>query len=71
MAKTVKQLIEILKDYPQDSIVLLSRDEEGNAFHKFAEATNEASLEPEAWEVELEDPSEGEMDTFNVVVLWP
>jgi len=54
---TVGQLIDKLRDYPNDYIVLMSKDAEGNVFHQVDEAVG---MEP--------DPEGNSMDT---VVLWP
>lgn len=71
MAKTVKEVIDILSAFPQDSFLVLSSDAEGNNFHHFTEASNEFSFEPESYYVELADPYEFEEDQHNVVVMWP
>jgi hypothetical protein len=84
---TVKELINELKDYPQDALVVMSTDEEGNG-HSPLDALNEEvyvadsdgrgqayvarNLTPELKEQGYtEEDCYDEEDGQDAVVLWP
>lgn len=83
MSYTVKELIEQLTDLQTqlgpDTVVVVSRDAEGNAFHKLADAEESWAIDPDEYEVELvhsedyetEYDEEERADFVKVVVLWP
>lgn len=76
---TVKELIEELQKLPQDVVVLLSSDEEGNSFNPFSgdftlgrKGDGESAWKPgfitkDDWEYENEEPYPGD----DSVVMWP
>jgi hypothetical protein len=70
---TVKHLIAILKQCNPESIIVLSRDSEGNEFHPMVEEIAFGKYAPHNPERpymggELEDSSEKDS---NAVCLWP
>jgi hypothetical protein len=84
---TVKELINELKDYPQDAVVVMSSDREGNAYSPLA-ALNEGIYVPDStWSGTtfvartltpgLKEQGYTEGDGYNqkdgqdAVVLWP
>jgi hypothetical protein len=77
---TVKELIEILSDLPDDSVVVLQRDSEGNGYSPLA-GGEAAKYRPEntySGEVPCQEDIEGgeyeEEDVakmLDCVVLWP
>jgi hypothetical protein len=75
---TVKELIEMLKDLPQDHQVIMSKDSEGNGFSPMAESFSRLMYVPDStWSGEVlseEDHKEYENEgpfVENCVVLWP
>ncbi len=84
---TVKELIKELKDYPQDALVVMSTDEEGNGYSPLAALNEEVYVgEPsgrgQAYVArtltpELKGQGYTEEDCYNqkdgqdAVVLWP
>lgn len=78
--KTVKEMIQYLQELPQDSVVIMSKDAEGNGFSPWCGEHSEGKYEPcpawagefhtqEDWEEEGEDFYE--CDGHKCVVLWP
>ena len=71
---TVAELIEKLKAFPQDSQVLLSRDEEGNGFGALADIDSSCRCEPDGHGFSLIHPDDNDEDDPRgdlCVVLWP
>jgi hypothetical protein len=64
----VKDLLKRLKDYDPDSLVVLSADEEGNAYNKAS--CIEAYLFKDG-EICLEEELEEDHDWVRSVVIWP
>ena len=64
----VHELIELLKQYPLDALVVQARDAEGNGFSPVFELTRERYVPRNAWEGELAQTEEG---SIPAVVLWP
>ena len=69
---TVEQLIRALEAYPPGQEVILSSDEEGNAFHPVVEATSQVYC-PRTGDVwNYDDLAEiGDEPWQKAVVLWP
>ena len=69
---TVGQLIKILEAYPPGQEVILSADEEGNAFHPLREVTSQLYC-PRTGDVwDYSDLVEiGDEPYQHVKVLWP
>jgi len=78
---TVAQLIEKLSSLPQDHVVLLSSDEEGNSFHLFSGDIDKGMYEDEESSIQFHSHVDKD-DLFdawgdpipfieNSVVLWP
>jgi len=72
MSMTVKKLRKALKRQPDDMLVVLSIDEEGNAFHPLVE-TIVLCYSPSAQEAihESELDEFGQSDSVKALVLWP
>jgi hypothetical protein len=74
---TVKQLKTLLADAPDDALVILARDIEGNAFSPFAAYTSQARYlpAPRAWEpgdiTTPNDPDFQQNQGQPAFVLWP
>jgi len=83
----VKDLIHELKDYPQDALVVMSTDAEGNGYSPLAALNDEVYVPDSTWSgttyvartltPELqeqgytEEDCYGEDDGQDAVVLWP
>ena len=75
----VRELIEELKQLPQDVEVILSRDEEGNGFNPFSGDFSIGVYDPDGddWsqfttKENWEDDKDGEpYPGDNAVVMWP
>ncbi len=72
----VSELIEILKDLPQEHEVVMSKDGEGNSFSPCANFGLQMYIPDSTWSGEIlseEDIEEGETQEYieNAVVLWP
>lgn len=65
---TVGQLIETLFKFPQDSIVIMAKDPEGNGFSPLAEVTTSKYVAESTWSGELDEEDENAVDC---VVLDP
>lgn len=76
---TVKELIEILKDLPEDREIVMSCDAEGNGYSPLADADPQRWYTPETtWSGDVHHPDdiesgEVELDESSklVVLLWP
>ena len=72
---TVAELIKELKKLPQDYLVIMSSDGEGNKFSPCSQACGPYMYEPDSsWAGEIRDKEEhGDDDEYkeNAVVLWP
>lgn len=69
---TVKELKEILKDLPDNMEVILSRDEEGNAFHPLAgTGVSPCTINDYGIDVYSDDDELAEGLTHHCLVLWP
>lgn len=68
----VKDLIALLEKEDENAVVLLSSDEEGNAFGKlsYSYGTAETKEEKELMEYETYGLEDGDMDK-NWVILYP
>lgn len=64
----VYELIELLKQYPLDALLVLALDAEGNAFSPVYEVTREHYVPDNAWQGQLAQTKEGSVPA---VVLWP
>lgn len=72
---SIKDLKELLNEFPDDWDVVLSIDEEGNGFHKMS-GYNLCRIDPADGyyiEPQFEDEDEKELtkDKANAIVLWP
>ena len=69
----VGKLKEILKDIPDDHLVVLSKDGEGNDFSPLDSYGLEMYEAESTWSGTLVDADETEEDDYeeNCVVLWP
>lgn len=71
---TVKQLIEKLKLLPQNSVVILQKDGEGNGFSPCDGAESAIYRADSTWSGEVlneDDDYEKEQGDKKCVVLWP
>jgi hypothetical protein len=64
----VYELIEFLKQYPLDALVVQAKDAEGNGFSPLHELTRERYTPCNAWQGELAQAEDGSVPA---VVLWP
>jgi len=76
MATTVREMIELLRDYPANAHVAIAKDASGSSFAPFEEITEEdLDLEEKKprFEYESEEEDEGHEDEneMSMVVLWP
>lgn len=73
MTMNVLALMELLKNFPPDTPVLLSTDEEGNSIRHLSSYSVEEVEDIEQWEVELIHPdnADEEGEYQEAVVLWP
>jgi hypothetical protein len=72
MSMTVKKLRKVLKSLPNDMLVVLSSDEEGNSYHELCDAVvmyYSPSTEEAIDEGDLEEY--GQNDSAKTLVLWP
>ena len=72
MSMTVKKLRKKLKQLPDDMLVVLAADEEGNSYHELCEATilfYSPSTGDAIDESELEEY--GQDDSVKALTLWP
>ena len=78
---TVKELIELLKDMPQDSTIYISRDQEGNGFHALNNCDT-GKIQEQDWCLDSyysDQHSDGDCclgpserdKMIPIVVLWP
>ena len=69
----VSELIAELKEYPQDSMVVLSRDAEGNGFRVVDELSEGFFYEGEMLDLVDEEGNEREADSgmAPAVCIWP
>ena len=65
----VKELIELLQNYPMDYEVIMSSDSEGNNFSPLSDLCEAIYVAETTWCGELKDPEDTEQDN-NAVVLW-
>ena len=72
---TVKELIETLKDLPQDLQVVMSKDGEGNNYSPLDSHSVGRYMPDSTWSgdyLSIEDAEEGGFDNAEpVVCLWP
>ncbi len=84
---TVKEMINELNDYPQDALVVMSKDSEGNSFSPFADTSTAVYVPDSTWRgttyvartltPELKEQGYTEEDCYDeedgqdAVVLWP
>ena len=69
---TVKEMIELLQDLPQDHKVIMSKDSEGNSFSPFEDYSEGIYTEETTWYGDWrqdEDLEKGEKE--NAICLWP
>lgn len=66
----VKQLRELLAAMPEDMLVILSSDEEGNSFD-FLRDVEVSAYSVYEREIDLIHPDDAEGDEEKAVVLWP
>jgi hypothetical protein len=64
---TVRELIAQLSTFPEDALVVLSEDAEGNGFSPLSDLSAEVYEAETTWSGELSDSDEEP----NSVVLWP
>lgn len=72
--KTVAEWIEILKEYPQDNIVVMSKDGEGNDFSPLADAGTGLYVADTTWSGAVYNDDEADSagkDAVQAVILWP
>lgn len=71
----VKELREVLAEYPDDMEVILQKDAEGNGYSPLAGAESSMYQAEEEWSGEAIHPDdydpEDYPDAIKVVVLWP
>lgn len=70
MPKTVKQLRDELANYRDDTLVIMSRDPEGNGFEDFDGVSTERILDGEIRDGDELDEDEME-ESESVLILWP
>lgn len=77
---TVKQLVEKLQGYPEDAVVVLSSDSEGNSFHQLSDVSSgsfdqeddQFGLSELTPDLKEEGYSEDDLvDGLSAVCLWP
>ena len=66
---TVKQLIKKLQDLPQNALVVMSKDSEGNSFSPLSEGSTEWYVPDSSYSGDLVE--EKEKGAKQAVVLWP
>lgn len=67
MSTTVRELITALQAFPDDALVVISKDGEGNSFSPAADIQG-GLYEPEStWAGEFD----GASTTMNAVCIWP
>jgi hypothetical protein len=76
MKLTVADLIRELSKYPDEAVVILAEDSEGNDFHLLSNLTSEDRFQDYGYGIELIDPVEprytsAEPNIFTPVILWP
>jgi hypothetical protein len=69
----VSELIEQLKELPQDFEVVQSKDGEGNEFSPLADVSTAMYVADSTWSGELRDEEEMEDEEYkeNAIVFWP
>jgi hypothetical protein len=66
---TVKELKKLLRNVPDDAIVVMSQDSEGNDYSPLANVEKLYYKEETSWRGEVFGTKE--KDTVPAVVLWP
>ena len=66
---TIKQFIKKLSKLPQDAIVVMSKDAEGNGFSPLSEGSTEFYLPNSTYSGDLVETKE--KGAKQAVVLWP
>lgn len=64
----VSELIEALQKLPQDSLVVMSKDAEGNNYSPFSDCDERFYIADSTWSGELCEEGDGGVPC---VVLWP
>ncbi len=69
---TVKELIDALVEFGDDTLVVLAKDAEGNGFSPLAEYSGESYIAETSYSGELADyEDEDQAGGVPAVVLWP
>lgn len=68
---TVKQLIAQLSELPQESIVIMASDGEGNNYTPLADIQEAVYRADSTWSGELVSDEDPEKEDKKAVVLWP
>lgn len=69
---TVRSLKDALESLPDDTLVILSRDEEGNGFSQLGYVGFDKADPKELYPIHPYDYNEEEYpDAIDIVVLWP
>jgi hypothetical protein len=67
---TVGDLKNVISDLPEDTLVILSSDEEGNSFHYWTYGAVEP-YETDGWDINIAGEEENDFDYPKALVLWP
>lgn len=69
---TVTELIKVLEEMPGNTVVVMSKDGEGNSFSPLYEAEQAFYLADSTWSGERESEEDGiSDDAVTAVFLWP
>lgn len=70
---TVKELMELLKTYSEDTLVVLSEDSEGNGFSPLADHCSAMYIAESTWSgyIEADGDEEENSDAVPALILWP
>lgn len=69
---TVKELLDIIVDLKDDTLVVLASDAEGNSFSPLAECSSESYVAETSYSGEIVDQEDdGVTDGVAAIVMWP
>lgn len=67
----VSEFIELLQKLPQESLVVMSKDAEGNSYSPFYGTTQGSYLKENSWSGEVFFSEDRPKNTESCIVLWP
>lgn len=67
----VSDFIDVLKKMPQDSIIIMSKDAEGDNYSPLYDIEQGSYLKENSWSGEVFFSKEKPKNTESCVVLWP